>query len=274
VVTGRLYTVAGTGVAGFSGDRGPADRAELDAPAGVGVDPAGDLFIADTANCRVREVAAGPAARSWVGPIAPGAIETVAGSGVCGTPAGAGQDGDGGTATGAIVWGPVAVAVDPRGDLLIADRGDDEVREVAAASGTFFGVPIAGGHIATVAGTGTGYGPYLIDGLPATGETAGINDPQGVALTPGGDLVIADGADQAVREVFARPGETAGHPEAVGDMGTVMGALLAGPDQDGTRWVTGRVDEPWGVAVLGDELLFSDRGGDVVRRVALPGSLR
>jgi sugar lactone lactonase YvrE len=268
---GDLYTLAGTGVPGFGGDGGPAGRAELDGPDGVGVDASGDVFVADTANCRVREVPVAGGPGRWVGPLVAGHIYTVAGSGRCGTPLGAGADGDGGPAVRAVVWGPTAVASDPAGDLFIADRGDDEVREVAAVSGSHLGVSIGAGDIATVAGTGAGYGPYLADGLSATGATAGLNFPDGVALDEAGDLFVADGDDRAVREVLARSGGPPARPGAAGDMTTVIGALLAGPAQDGTRWVLGPVVSPWGVAVdAAGAVYFSDRGANVVR-VVRPG---
>jgi len=266
LVGGRLYLLAGTGAAGDTGEGGAGALATLHSPEGVAVDAAGDVFVADTANCRVREIPTASGSAPLIGTVTAGDIYSVAGSGVCGTPLGAGVDGDGGRAGQAIVWDPTAVAVDGLGDLLVADRGDAEVREVAATAGTFFGVPIGAGDIATVAGTGSGYGPYLSDGLSATGPTAGINFPEGVALDAAGDLLVADGYDRAVREVLATPAGSVAHPLGVGDMTTVIGALLAGPNQQGTSWVGGRVVYPWGVAVgRTGTVYFSDQGANVVR---------
>ena len=80
----KLVTVAGTGTPGFSGDGRPAVTSQLDDPSGLAVDPAGDLLIADTANCRLRVVAATAGTRFGM-PVTPGNIYTVAGNGTCGS---------------------------------------------------------------------------------------------------------------------------------------------------------------------------------------------
>ncbi len=112
IATRRLETVvAGTGAAGSAGDGGPATSALLNHPEGLAVDAAGNLFIADTGNNRIR--------RATVA----GTITTVAGNGVFG------YSGDGGPATAAHLANPTAVAVDAAGDLLIADNDNDVIRE-------------------------------------------------------------------------------------------------------------------------------------------------
>ena len=147
--------IAGTGRPGYSGDQRPAALSELNQPTGLALDPAGDLFIADTANCRVREVPAVPG-RSRGQAMTPLDIYTVAGTGVCGS------GGRGGPPNVAQLSNPVAVAVGPGGVLVIADNGDQSVLEVS---------PQGLGLLAAVAGGG-GNGPYLEDGLSATGPTA------------------------------------------------------------------------------------------------------
>ena len=129
LATGVITTVAGNGTAGYSGDNGPATAAELANPAGVAVDAAGDLFIADTGNDRIREVN-----------LATGVITTVAGNGTDG------YSGDDGPATAAELNYPAGVAVDSAGDLFIADSGNNRIREVNHATGV----------ITTVAGNGDG----------------------------------------------------------------------------------------------------------------------
>ncbi len=140
VTADRLTSVVGTGVAGTAVDGHPARTARLDDPQGIAVDATGDLYIADTAACEVDEVSSHSTT---------GAVSTVAGTGICG------DAGDGGPAVAAQLWSPSAVAVDGVGDLLIADEGNSAVREVPNSTGTYFGVGIAAGDIATVAGQDT-----------------------------------------------------------------------------------------------------------------------
>ena len=108
-----MTTVAGNGTPSDSGDSGQATAAELYVPAGVAVDSAGDLFIADTSNNVIREV--NPPR---------GVITTVAGNGTVG------YSGDNGPATAAELNEPTGVAVDSAGDLFIADTGNNVIREV------------------------------------------------------------------------------------------------------------------------------------------------
>jgi DNA-binding beta-propeller fold protein YncE len=121
---GRIYTVAGDGTQGFSGDGGPAARAELDLPSGVAVDGAGNLVIADSGNQRVRVVAA-RTGRFYRRAMKAGRIYTVAGDGT------QGFSGDGGPAARAELNYPSGVAVDGAGHLVIADTYNGRVRVVA-----------------------------------------------------------------------------------------------------------------------------------------------
>ncbi|MDQ6836984.1 MAG: NHL repeat-containing protein [Actinomycetota bacterium] len=171
--TGIITTVAGdpTGMsAGFSGDGNAATAALLSSPQAVALDAAGNLYIDDSGNQRIREVTASS-----------GIITTVAGNGSFGF------SGDGGLATSAALGNPGGVAVDAAGNLFIADSGNQRVREVTASSGI----------ITTVAGNGTT--GFSGDGGPAT--AAGLNSPQGVALDTAGNLYIADQGNHVVREV-------------------------------------------------------------------------
>ncbi len=188
-------TIAGTGVPGSAVTGGPPRRASWTIPPGVAVDAAGDLLIADTANCRLRLVAASNGTRFGV-TVVRGHIYTVAGNGICGSA------GDGGPATDAELWDPGALAVDAGGDVLIADQGNRTIRELAATTGTFYGVAIAADHLGTVAGEGS-YGPYLIDGLSAAGRDGRAQLPDGHRPRRRGDLYIADGAMHAIRFVPA-----------------------------------------------------------------------
>lgn len=161
------------GAAGFSGDGGAATGATLNGPTGIGLDASGNLFIADTNNSVIREVSGGT-------------ISTVAG-----TPNSAGFGGDGGAATSALLSGPTGVAVDAAGDLYIADKGNNRIREVSGNSH----------NITTVAGAGTA--GYSGDAGAAT--TADLNAPSMVAVDGSGNLFIIDSGNFALREVTATP---------------------------------------------------------------------
>ncbi len=264
VSAGRSIAVAGTGVPGFRGDGGRAATSALDDPTGVAVDAAGDLLIADTANCRLRVVAATSGTRFGVAMVE-GHIYTVAGDGTCGSA------GDGGPALHAELWDPGALAVDPHGDVVVADQGNRTIRLLAAQAGTFYGVALATGDLGTVAGEGS-YGPYLVDGLAATGETAEINFPAGVAVAANGDLFIADGAMQAIRIVPGTAGTLLGRSAQPDDMYTVAGAVSTGSLDNRTTWVQTRMLEPTGLALsTGGRLVYSDSEANVVRE--LPAGL-
>ncbi len=263
VRAGKLTVVAGTGKSGLSDDGRLARSSPLDDPEGVAVDAGGDLYIADTAACQVDEVPARDQTRAGI-PLVTGHLYTVAGTGVCGF------SGDGGSAVKAQLWSPSAVTVDAEGDLLIADEGNSAVREVPAATGTYYGVAIAAGDIETVAGQGI-YSSYLNDGLSATGEVADVNYPSGIAVDNAGNLFIADSYDRCIREVPAHDGVLFGRTVKAGDMYTLAGILAVGGVAfgDGTHWILTHVTYPEGVAVgPNGSLYFSDQGANTVRRIA------
>jgi trimeric autotransporter adhesin len=162
----------------------------------VAVDGNGNLVIADRGNWRVRVVAASTGMFCGQAMTA-GDIYTVAGTGT------AGFSGDGGPATSAELSGPAAVTVDGAGNLVIADTsntvgvGNDRIRVVATGSGTFYGQAMTAGDIYTVAGNGQN-GFY---GDNARATRARLYFPSGVAVDGAGNLMIADTANNRVREV-------------------------------------------------------------------------
>jgi len=165
---GVISTVAGNGHPGFSGDHGPAAAAQLNRPYGLALDVAGNLYVADYGNQRVRVIGTN------------GNITTVAGNGPNGTVA------DGGPATAALLLGPHDLATDPAGNLYVSEIDGHRVRRVAPD-----------GTISTVAGTGIeGYGG---DGGPAS--AAQLNQPAGLALDGAGNLYIVDSLNFRIRKV-------------------------------------------------------------------------
>jgi uncharacterized protein (TIGR03437 family) len=206
--SGVITTIAGTGVAGFSGDGGPAAAAQLNLPYGLAADLSGYLYVADYGNDRVRRI--GP----------DGVIVTVAGNG------NQGSTGDGGAATGAQLLGPRNVVVDAVGNLYFSEFDGHRVREVTPA-----------GIISRVAGTGVaGKGP--------AGSSAGntqLNFPAGLALDRFGALYIADSANGRVLKIAGGIISTyLSNPLSI-PLGTPLGIAV---DMAGTLYVvdTGTAD--------------------------------
>ena len=165
---GIISTVAGNGNFGYSGDGGPATQATLSLNAsGLAFDAAGDLYIADTINQRIRKVDTN------------GIIHTIAGNGHIGF------SGDGGPATQAELYYPYGIAVDAAGNIYIGDSGNERIRRVDT-----------NGTIKTIAGTGDSN--YSGDGGPAT--KAGLV-PGSLAIDSSGALLLLDFPNNRVRKV-------------------------------------------------------------------------
>jgi hypothetical protein len=185
---GTILTVAGNGIPGFGGDGGPATTARLANPAGLAIDRAGNLFIAENTRNRIRKVDG-----------ATGIITTVAGGGtidairfLAPVASTGGFSGDGGPATAARLDTPQWIAVDAAGNLFISDLFNNRVRRVDAKTGI----------ITTVVGSGPagqGKGSFSGDGGPATAAT--LSSPQDLAFDPAGNLYIIDRLNLRVRKV-------------------------------------------------------------------------
>lgn len=226
-LTGVITTVAGTGTSGSTGDGGAATSARLNSPQDVSVAANGDLYIADTANNKIRKVTA-----------ATGVITTVAGTGT------AGSTGDGGAATAARLSSPRGIEVASNGDLYIADRSNNKIRKVTAATGI----------ITTYAGTGTA--GYTGDGGAAT--AARLSNPEGIALASNGNLYIGDTGNDAVRLVVA----------ATGVISTVAGTGTSGSTGDGGAATAARLNAPQAVDLgPSGDLFIADTGNSKIRRV-------
>lgn len=167
--TGVISTFAGTGVPGFSGDGGPATRAQLRQPHSIAVDPAGRLLICDIGNHRIRQVE-----------FSTGTIETYAGTGDRQpTP-------DGARVKGAPLNGPRTIAISPDGDLYLALREGNAIYRIAPKTATIH-------HVA-----GTGEQGYAGDGGPA--RAASFAGPKGLAYARG-NLYVADTENHVVRRI-------------------------------------------------------------------------
>jgi hypothetical protein len=256
MTAGDIYTVAGTGNRGFSGDGGPATAAELAGPFGVAVDAAGNVLIADTFNGRIRVVAASTG--TYYGqPMTAGDIYTIAGTGDFGF------SGDGGPATAAQLNTAVGVAVDGAGNVLIADTRNNRIRVVAASTGTYYGRSMTAGDIYTIAGGGAS---GLGDGGPAT--AAQLNTPDGVAVDGAGNVLIADTDDNRIRVVAASTGTFYGQPITAGDIYTIAGTGDFGFSGDGSPATAAELNAPYGVAVdAAGNLFITDKANDRIREV-------
>jgi trimeric autotransporter adhesin len=278
VSNGIITTVVGNGTVGWSGDNGPALKAQLHYPTGIALDPANNLYIADSGNNRIRRVSVG-------------IIDTIAGGGA--------SLGDGGPATSAQLNWPHGVAVDSDGGLLISDWLNNRIRKVS------------NGMMTTLAGTGpTGYpGGYSGDNGPAT--SARLNLPAGITVDAGGDLYLADFGNNVVRRVSGGMISTMagdGAWEFSGDNGpalsaginpwsevrdaagnlyiadwennrirrvsngvidTIAGTGIAGYSGDGGDATSAQLAAPQGVALdAAGELYIADSGNSCIRKVS------
>ena len=231
--SGVITTIAGTEAIGFSGDGGPATEAQLAFPSGVAVDVAGNLYIADWGNQRIRKVDSS------------GTITTFAGSGRYWDGRdyiGGGYGGDGGPATEALLDDPLGVATDGAGNVYIADTGNHRIRKVDTS-----------GVITTIAGRSLP--GFSGDGGPAS--EASLADPFDVTTDNAGNFYIADTGNHRIRKV-----------DTMGIITTMAGDGTGAYGGDGGQAVSAQLNSPRGVAVDGaGNVYIADRGNHRVRKV-------
>jgi sugar lactone lactonase YvrE len=226
---GVINTIAGTGASGFSGDGGPATSAQLSFPSDVAIDGGGNIFIADSGNNCIREVSSTGIITTFAGTTTAGFHDGPLGSGLLNSPTG--------------------IAIDPTGNLFVADFGNNRVRRVTPS-----------GNMSTVAGTMTA--GFSGDGGPAT--SAELSAPAEVGLDGAGNLYIADLGNSRIREVTA------------GVITTIAGNRngIAGFNGDGTGAMFAQLQAPTDVAVdaAGNQYI-ADTGNNRIRKVAISGAI-
>jgi sugar lactone lactonase YvrE len=228
--TGVIYTVAGNGEGGYSGDGGPATAARLSSPVGVLWDGSGNLYIASKWSGLIRAV-----------DLNTGLIRTVAGGGAWGPS-------DGGPATAAHLGWPWGLALDSGGNLYFSDNLENQVRRVSASTGI----------ITTVAGITNWPPTFSGDGGPAT--AADIYMPEGIAVDNGGILYIADSVNCRIRNVDLNTGV----------IGTMAGNGIWGSSGDGGPATSAKLLSPAGVTLDGfGNLYIADSGNARIRKVNL-----
>jgi hypothetical protein len=252
--TGYISTVAGSGNAcptptATCGDGGSATAsgADLNQPFGVAVDGAGNLYIADANDNRIRKVTVA------------GILSTVAGTGTaCGSTTAKCGDGGPDTASGANLSYPNGVSVDGGGNIYIADSSNNRIRMVTAATG----------YLSTVAGSGTGCSsstPGCGDGGFATASGADLSFPTGIALDGVGNLYIADQGENRIRKVTV----ATGYLSTVAGSGSRCSSSTAACGDGGSATASGAdLGDPQGVAIdSAGNLYIADNFNSRVRKV-------
>jgi sugar lactone lactonase YvrE len=245
-VSGGLAVWVVTTTAGLAGGSGSADgtgtAAQFFNPLGMAVDTAGNLYVADSGNDTIRQVAPGLSAgqTNW-------AVSTIAGS-----PENAGSAD--GTGAGALFSSPMGVGVDSAGNLYVADSGNDTIREAApglSAGQTNWGV-------STIAGL-----PGIAGAADGTGGAARFNGPTAIAVAGTGSLYVADAGNSIIRKMTAAV--SAGRTQWTA--ATIAGSAGIAGSSDGSGSAA-RFNNPGGVAVDGaGNLYVADTSNDTIRKI-------
>ena len=241
---GTMLTVAGDGQWTSVLDGSIASSADLNLPQSVAVDGAGNMYIADSAHNRVRRVDANTKV-----------ITTLAGNGE------SGYSGDGGQAQFAVLSTPDAVTLDGAGNLYIADNGNNVIRMITAAGSSL----TTNSLITTVAGNGTA-GSGGDAGLAIHSSLSG---PQGVTISPAGELYIADTKNHQIRKV-----SFSGVITTVAGNGATSGNGNGTYSGDGGPAISAGLNAPFAVAfdTVGN-MYIPDSANNVIREVNTGGAI-
>ena len=256
---GNIYNVAGNAKlcqnpTTACGDGAAAKGAALNYPIGVGTDAAGNVYIADTGDNRIRVVNMGKTTITIAGvSIAAGFIQTVAGNGVACDSSVTPGCGDGGSATAAQLNGPQGVAVDSAGNIYISDSGDRRIRVVNTS-----------GVISPFAGTGSPCFPSTGCGNGGPAVSATFSNPWQIAVDSSANVFITDPPSNAIWEVSS---STQGAT-------VIAGFGLPGFSGDGGLATAAVLNIPRGVAVNSlDNVVVADTGNERVRAFAIGGNI-
>ena len=219
--SGAIHTVAGTGVAGASGDGGPGANAQLNTPNGVALDAAGNLFIADYSNARIRKL------------LTTDFMQTIAG---CGLPPACLDQSEGRLAGSTLIFNPWDVVVDAAGNFYFPDSGLHRIRKVSTS-----------GILTNYAGSGAaGVSSAGFTGDDGPAIAAKLNNPVGMAVDAQGNIYVADLNNQRVRKI-----DTAGIITTIAGSGAVNANLgtAGGFSGDDGPAASARLNSPHGVGV-------------------------
>jgi hypothetical protein len=224
-----ITTIAGTGTSGYNGDGISATTAQIFYPHNLALDAAGNIYFPDYGNARIRKIT-----------ISTGLISTIAGTGT------SGYNGDGITATAALINQPTSIAVDTNGNVYFTDRNNHRVRKITVSTGI----------ISTVAGTGTA--GYNGDGIAAT--AAQLSGPNEVVFDAAGNLFISDWFNQRVRKV----------DKVTGLISTIAGTGTAGYNGDGIAATTAQIDGPCGIIFdAAGNIYIAAYSGQRIRKITI-----
>lgn len=237
---GNVETFAGTGVKGFSGDNGPANKAQLNNPFHIARGPDGALYICDVDNHRVRKVAKD------------GIITTVAGS------AKKGYAGDGGPATSASLNQPYEIAWDKAGNLYFVEIGNHVVRKVDAKSGI----------ISTIAGTGKA--GFSGDGGPAT--KGQLSAPHSLAIDAADTIFVCDILNHRLRKIDMQTGTITTYAGNGEKKTSADGAKIEGSNLNGPRALSIALNGIFWLALReGNSVLKLDPKSGIINHIAGTG---